>query len=138
MLKRAADVEDKTVSAFVLDKGLEAAAETLTDRCSFPLNAKQYDAFVAALDAAPKPRPRLETVVRRTQRSRVTGFGSIEKLRREHLLDRFDCGKEELNCFLKAACPKQPVVRTVRQTYVLADELIVTGYYSLAGRSRDA
>ncbi|MGH8336345.1 MAG: DUF1778 domain-containing protein [Gammaproteobacteria bacterium] len=60
MLKRAASVEDKTVSAFVLDKSLEAAAETLADRREFRLSTKQYDAFVAALDVAPKPRPRLE------------------------------------------------------------------------------
>jgi uncharacterized protein (DUF1778 family) len=60
MLKRAANAEEKSVSAFVLDKSLEAAAETLADRRSFALNAKQYDAFVAALDAAPKSRPRLE------------------------------------------------------------------------------
>jgi uncharacterized protein (DUF1778 family) len=60
MLKRAASAEDKTVSAFVLDKSLEAAAETLADRRSFVLSTKQYDAFVAALDSAPKSRLRLE------------------------------------------------------------------------------
>ena len=60
MLKRAASAEEKTVSAFVLDKSLEAAAETLADRRSFVLSTKQYDAFIAALDTAPKPRPRLE------------------------------------------------------------------------------
>lgn len=60
MLKRAASVERKTVSAFVLDKGLEAAAETLADRREFRLSARQYDAFIAALDAPTKPRPRLE------------------------------------------------------------------------------
>ena len=51
MLKRAASVERKTVSAFVLDKGLEAAAETLADRRGFRLTAKQYDNFIAALRA---------------------------------------------------------------------------------------
>jgi uncharacterized protein (DUF1778 family) len=60
MLKRAASVERKTVSAFILDKGLEAAAETLADRREFRLSAKQYDAFVAALDSPTKPRSRLE------------------------------------------------------------------------------
>ena len=35
LLKRAAEVEDKSVSAFVLDKSLEAAAETLADRREF-------------------------------------------------------------------------------------------------------
>lgn len=63
MLKQAADIEEKTVSAFVLDKSLEAAAETLADRREFRLSAKQYDAFVAALDAPSKPRPRLEKLL---------------------------------------------------------------------------
>jgi uncharacterized protein (DUF1778 family) len=64
MLKQAADIEEKTVSAFVLDKSLEAAAETLADRREFRLSAKQYDAFVAALDAPSKPRPRLEKLLK--------------------------------------------------------------------------
>ena len=64
MLKRAASVERKTVSAFILDKGLAAAAETLTDRREFSLNARQYDAFVAALEAPAKPRPRLERLLK--------------------------------------------------------------------------
>jgi uncharacterized protein (DUF1778 family) len=64
MLKKAADVEHKTVSAFVLDKSLEAAAETLADRREFRLSAKQYDAFVAALDAPSKSRPRLEALLK--------------------------------------------------------------------------
>lgn len=59
MLKRAAAVERKTVSAFILDKGLAAAAETLADRREFPLSAKQYAVFVSALDASSRPRPRL-------------------------------------------------------------------------------
>jgi uncharacterized protein (DUF1778 family) len=63
MLKRAASVERKTMSAFVLDKGLEAAAETLADRREFRLSAKQYDNFIAALDAPTKPRPRLEKLI---------------------------------------------------------------------------
>jgi uncharacterized protein (DUF1778 family) len=60
ILKRAADVEDMSMSEFVLDKSLEAAAETLADRREFRLSVKQYDAFFAALDAPAKPRPRLE------------------------------------------------------------------------------
>jgi uncharacterized protein (DUF1778 family) len=63
LLKRAADVEDKSVSAFVLDKSLEAAAETLADRREFRLSAKQYDAFAAALDPPVKTRPRLEKLL---------------------------------------------------------------------------
>jgi uncharacterized protein (DUF1778 family) len=63
LLKRAADAEDKSVSAFVLDKSLEAAAETLADRREFRLSAKQYDAFLAALDAPANPKPRLEKLL---------------------------------------------------------------------------
>jgi uncharacterized protein (DUF1778 family) len=63
LLKRAADVEQKSMSAFVLAKGLEAAAGTLADRREFRLSAKQYDAFVAALDAPARPRPRLERLL---------------------------------------------------------------------------
>ncbi len=64
MLKRAASVERKTVSAFILDKGLAAAAETLADRREFSLSGKQYVAFIAALDAPLKPRPRLEELLK--------------------------------------------------------------------------
>jgi uncharacterized protein (DUF1778 family) len=63
ILKRAASVERKTVSAFILDKGLEAAAETLADRRDFRLSARQYDAFVAALDSSTKPQPRLKRLL---------------------------------------------------------------------------
>jgi len=58
-LQQAASLQRKTISAFVLDSGLAAAAEALASRREFPLSAKQYDAFVAALDATPKRKPRL-------------------------------------------------------------------------------
>jgi GNAT superfamily N-acetyltransferase len=64
----------------------------------------------------------------------VSQYGSIEKLRREHLLDDFDCGKEDLNRFLKRqAWPSQQSHSA--QTYVLAKDLRVLGYYSLAAGS---
>ena len=63
MLRRAAEVENKTISSFVRDKGLEAAAETLADRREFRLDTKHYEAFLAALDAPAKPRPRLQKLL---------------------------------------------------------------------------
>jgi uncharacterized protein (DUF1778 family) len=63
MLKRAAEAENKSLSAFLLDKGLEAAAETLAERREFRLGARHFDAFVAALDAPVKPRARLEALL---------------------------------------------------------------------------
>ncbi len=64
MLKRAAAVERKTISAFILDRSLAAAAEVLADRHEFRLSAKQYDAFVAALDVRSKAYPRIERLLR--------------------------------------------------------------------------
>jgi GNAT superfamily N-acetyltransferase len=64
----------------------------------------------------------------------VSGFGAIEKLRREHLLDNFDCGKEDLNRFLKRLAWNNQQAHSA-QTYVLAKELRVLGYYSLAAGS---
>jgi GNAT superfamily N-acetyltransferase len=64
----------------------------------------------------------------------VREFGAIEKLRREHLLDRFDCGKEDLNRFLIRQAWNNQQAHSA-QTYVLAKDLRVLGYYSLAAGS---
>ena len=64
----------------------------------------------------------------------MSEFGAIEKLRREHLLDRFDCGKEDLNRFLKRQAWNNQQAHSA-QTYVLASDLRVLGYYSLAAGS---
>lgn len=64
LLKRAASSQQKTMSAFVLESGLVAAAEALADRRDFQLTARHYDAFVAALDAPSKPKPRLDKLLK--------------------------------------------------------------------------
>jgi GNAT superfamily N-acetyltransferase len=64
----------------------------------------------------------------------VSAYGTIEKLRREHQLDSFDCGKEDLNRFLKRQAWNSQHAHGA-QTYVLARELAVVGYYSLAAGS---
>ena len=61
-------------------------------------------------------------------------FGTIEKLRREHFLDSFDCGKEDLTRFLKRHAWSTQQAHGA-QTYVLAKNLSVLGYYSLAAAS---
>lgn len=61
----------------------------------------------------------------------MSDFGSIEKLRRDHVLDSFDCGKEDLNRFLKRQAWSNQQANSA-QTYVLAKDLRVSGYYSLA------
>lgn len=55
----------------------------------------------------------------------------IEKLRREHVLDAFDCGQPDLNAWLiKYALPNQSA--SSAQTYVGLVNDSVVGYYSLA------
>lgn len=71
MLKRAANAEEKSLSAFVIDKSIEVAAEILADRCSFVLSARHYDAVIAGLDTAPQSLSRLEAPVRRIERAGV-------------------------------------------------------------------
>jgi uncharacterized protein (DUF1778 family) len=50
------------VSEFVLESALARADEALADRRTFGLNAAQ--AFMAALDAPPRPLPDLERLLR--------------------------------------------------------------------------
>jgi uncharacterized protein (DUF1778 family) len=51
-------VSHRSVSAFVLESALARADEALADRQNFSLNATQWKAFLAALDAPPRPLPR--------------------------------------------------------------------------------
>jgi uncharacterized protein (DUF1778 family) len=50
-LQAAAAAERKSVSEFVLDTALGEAEERLADRRVFTLDAKGWNAFIAALDA---------------------------------------------------------------------------------------
>lgn len=61
----------------------------------------------------------------------MSAVGSIDKLRLDHELNSFDCGKEELNRFLKRNAWTNQQAHSA-QTYVLARSSVVVGYYSLA------
>ena len=63
LLASAAAAERRSVSDFVLESALDRAEETLADRRSFQLDAEQWAAFMAALDAPPKELPRLERLL---------------------------------------------------------------------------
>jgi len=64
MIQAAAQAQDKTVSEFLLDSGLASAAETLADRRLFILDDSRWAKFQAALDAPPRPRPRLARLMK--------------------------------------------------------------------------
>ena len=63
-LQAAAAVAHRSVSEFALEGALSRADETLADRRAFSLNATQWKAFLAALDAPPSPLPRLERLLK--------------------------------------------------------------------------
>jgi uncharacterized protein (DUF1778 family) len=63
-LQAAAVASRRSVSEFVLESALVRAEETLADRTRFALNADQWKAFLAALDAPPRDLPRLERLFR--------------------------------------------------------------------------
>jgi GNAT superfamily N-acetyltransferase len=64
----------------------------------------------------------------------VSGRETIERLRRDHVLDDFDCGKEDLNRFLKHQAWNSQQAHSA-QTYVSVRDLRVGGYFSLAAGS---
>ena len=59
MLATAAATERMSTPKFILECALERAGELLADRRQFFLDAVQWDAFNAALDAAPRDMPRM-------------------------------------------------------------------------------
>lgn len=63
-LQVAAAATHRSVSDFVLESAMARANETLADRRVFTLNAAQWKAFIEALDAPPRPLPRLERLLR--------------------------------------------------------------------------
>ena len=60
MLNNAALAARRSVSDFVLESALARAEETLSDRQHFGLDAENWEAFLAALDAPPRRHARLE------------------------------------------------------------------------------
>jgi uncharacterized protein (DUF1778 family) len=62
-LQAAAAAVHRSVSEFVLESALARADEALADRRAFSLNAAQWKAFIAALDAPPSPLPRLQRLL---------------------------------------------------------------------------
>jgi len=63
-LQAAAATSRRSVSQFVLESALARADEALADRRIFTLNEVQWRSFLAALDAPPRPLPRLERLLK--------------------------------------------------------------------------
>lgn len=59
-------------------------------------------------------------------------FGAVAKLRPDHALDRFDCGKEPFNRFLQRFALVNQRANSAQTYVVCRRENTVVGYYSLA------
>src|SRR5579859_5435768 len=62
-LQAAAALSQRAVSDFVLESALAKAEEALAERRTFGLNDAAWRALEAALDAPPRPLPRLEALL---------------------------------------------------------------------------
>jgi uncharacterized protein (DUF1778 family) len=67
LIDRAAALQGKSRTDFLLEAGRRAAQEALLDRALWRVGAEAFDAFAARLDAPPRPNDRL----RRTMRTRA-------------------------------------------------------------------
>lgn len=63
LIDRAAASLGKNRSEFMMDASRQAAEDALMDRQAFRLDAAQFAAFVAALDAPPAPNDRLRRLL---------------------------------------------------------------------------
>lgn len=63
VLQLAASAAQKSMSEFVLESALSRAAETLPDRQRFGVSAEGWAAFQKALDAPPKAKTRLMSLL---------------------------------------------------------------------------
>lgn len=60
----AAKAQGKTRTDFILEAARRAAEEAMLERTLVQVSAEAYDAFVARLDAPPKPNDRLKKTMR--------------------------------------------------------------------------
>ncbi len=63
LLQQAARERHTTISQFVLESALHSANAVLAERSRIALNAEQWAAFIAALDAPPRRHPRMERLL---------------------------------------------------------------------------
>ena len=66
LIDQAAAAVGKTRTEFILEAATREAESTLLDQRVFVLDAEQWDAFVDALDAPPRPMPKLQKLMETT------------------------------------------------------------------------
>jgi len=69
LIQRAADLEGRTMTDFVLHSAEMAAGRTIEERARLILSARETEAFVDAILHPAEPRPVLRTAARRYKKS---------------------------------------------------------------------
>ena len=64
-LERAATASNKSLAEYLVDTGLDAANDSLTEQRVFRLDGKRWDDFMTALDAPPQDNPGLRKLLAR-------------------------------------------------------------------------
>ena len=70
LLSRAASYCGMSLSSFLVSIAADRAKEVVAEHETLTLTPRDWEAFLAALDRAERPRPRLEEAARRYQRRR--------------------------------------------------------------------
>jgi uncharacterized protein (DUF1778 family) len=65
LVDRAADVAGKSRTEFILESTRARAVDVLLDQRLFALEPRRYEAFMAVLDASPKPNEKLRQLLKR-------------------------------------------------------------------------
>ncbi|OCR00902.1 hypothetical protein BCD67_23985 [Oscillatoriales cyanobacterium USR001] len=63
LIDRAAQIQGKSPSEFMVDSAYQKAQDVLLDRCFFGLDEVKYKEFVALLDAQPMGNEKLHTLL---------------------------------------------------------------------------
>ncbi|WP_377480316.1 MAG: DUF1778 domain-containing protein [Microcoleus anatoxicus] len=63
LIDRAAQIQGKSPSEFMVDSAYQKAQDVLLDRCFFGLDEVKFNEFVALLDAQPMENEKLQTLL---------------------------------------------------------------------------
>jgi uncharacterized protein (DUF1778 family) len=75
LLSRAASYRGMTLSSFLVSIAADRAKEVVAEHETLTLTPRDWEAFLAALDDADRPRPRLKSAARRYQGRRERDAG---------------------------------------------------------------
>ncbi|MEG4517959.1 MULTISPECIES: DUF1778 domain-containing protein [unclassified Microcoleus] len=64
LIDRAAQLQGKSRSEFMLESAYQKAQDVILDRCFFGLDEIKFKQFLALLDAPPTPNPKLNALLK--------------------------------------------------------------------------